>query len=272
MNTLYVVGMPAAHSQDLTLRARRVVAEALLVLSDEPDRARAMLADVGIDVPVAALIDGHDLGPALAAGDVALLLDGRRLGPDGASRRLVQGALEAGHPVVPVPGPALPLTALVVSGLPADRFVYLGELPPAGSERRDLLGIVAGEPRTLLALAGGARVASILADLHVALGDRPLVVVPAGGGERGRVWRGQLAHAVEDVGSLCGEACVLVVGGATEAPAAWGEARLDAEIERRAREGQGAKEISQALAAVSGWPRREIYRRAAAWTGTREDW
>lgn len=272
MNTLYVVGMPAVRNQDLTLRAQRIVAEVGLVLAGEPDRAHALLAKAGIEASVAAPLDVQALGVALAVGDVALLLDGCRLGLDDAGRQLVQAALEAGHPVVPVPGPALPLTALVISGLPADSFVYLGELPPAGAERREVLEMVAGEPRTLVLLEGGASLADSLVDLLAALGDRPLAVVTARDKEGGGVWRGQLAVAAEDGDVLCGETCALVVGGATEAPAVWGEARLAAEIERRASEGRGAKEISQMLAPVSGWPRREIYRRAAAWTGTRDDW
>jgi 16S rRNA (cytidine1402-2'-O)-methyltransferase len=184
----------------------------------------------------------------------------------------VVAALANGFPVVPVPGPALPLTALVISGLPADTFCYVGELPGQAKARHDLIQALVGERRTLLFLVRAVDAAPALGELCTALGDRPLVVVSAGSAGQASPWRGTLQAACEEAAGLpVGDVHALVVGGATEEPAAWDEARLAAAIDRRAARGEGAKEISQALAGVSRWSRREIYRRAIEQTGTRPD-
>jgi 16S rRNA (cytidine1402-2'-O)-methyltransferase len=268
MTSLYVVGLPAGDGADLTLRARRVIESAVLLAAADPQAARMRLLSLGIDAPVVAPA-GATSRLAAAEGAVALLVDGLRAGVDEVTRQFVGAGLAAGLSVEPVPGPVLPLTALVVSGLPADSFVYLGALPGEAAARDALLGSVAAERRTLVVVAAAAELAGLVTELRTAWGDRPLVIVPASS-EGGPTWRGSLDRACEALESLpTGGDCALVLGGATEEPAAWDEGRLEAAIDRRAARGEGAKQISQALAGVSGWSRREIYRRAIARTGTR---
>lgn len=223
MGTLYVVGAPAGDPDDLTLRARRILAEASLVVAERLDAARRLLAHHGVETPLVAEASVAEV----EAGDVALLLAGWSPAPSGPELALIRAAVERGWPVVPIPGPALPLTALILSGLPADSFVYLGD-------RDDLLEDVAGERRTLVLAAPPDRVDDLLADVHESLDERPLVQMPG----------------------------VLVIGGARNEPGCWEQAQLRAEIETLLGRGQRVKEISQALAAESGWPRREIYQLA----------
>ncbi|MBN1657699.1 MAG: hypothetical protein JXA93_04825 [Anaerolineae bacterium] len=272
MGTLYVVGVPAGDPDDLTHRARRVLESARQWAAADVAGARSRLAACGVAEPAAGIATCRDVVATLAEGDVALVVDGARPGVDEEERRLVGAALEGGFPVVPVPGPALPLTALVISGLPADTFCYMGELPGQTSARDDLIQALAEERRTLLFLVQAVDAASTLSDLYTALGDRPLVVVSAGSGGQSPPWRGTLEAACEEMaGLLAGDVHVLVVGGATEGPAAWDEARLDATIAQRVARGEGARQISQALAGVSRWSRREIYRRVIEHMGRRRD-
>ena len=248
MGTLYVVGAPAGDPDDLTLRASRILAEVSLVVASEVEAARRLLAHHGIPTPfVVASGEGAVLA-ALQAGDVALLLVGWSPAPSGPELALVRAAVEHGWPVEPIPGPALPLTALVLSGLPADSFVYLGELPGESAARCALLNSVAGERRTLVALAAPDGLDGILADLPAALGERPLVQMPTGS---------------------TAKRCVLVVGGARDEPVPWEQARLLAEIDLLLSQGLRVKKISQSLAAESGWPRREVYRLAVETTRPR---
>ena len=79
---------------------------------------------------------------------------------------MVDAALEAGHDVVPVPGPSAVLAALVGSGLPADRFVFLGFAPRKGLERRALLQRVADSPETTVLFEAPGRLRRLLADLE----------------------------------------------------------------------------------------------------------
>lgn len=260
MGTLYVVGAPPGDPDDITLRARRILAEVTLVGADDADQARRLLAHYDVATPVAKV---GDLWEALDAGDAALLSQGWLPGPSDSSYQLICAAIERGFPVVPVPGPTLPVTALVISGLPADSFVYLGELPRDPSARRDLLALVAGERRSLVAIEWPDRLPGTLVDLVEALGDRSLAVVAASDTGIDVIWRGALGEAPAHLPSPPGQAlCTLVVGVAREKADRWDCERLRAEIRACLERELGTKEISRQLAAESGWPRREVYRLA----------
>jgi 16S rRNA (cytidine1402-2'-O)-methyltransferase len=264
VGTLYIVGAPAGDPEDFTARALRILGEVVLVITDDVDHAQRLLANCGLDTPLLASTNA-DLSPSvLNGGDVAILLEGWSPAPTGPSLQLVRAAIEQGLIVVPIPGPSLPLTALVISGLPADSFVYLGELPREPGARRDLMVSVAAERRTLVALASPRALPELMADLCEVFGDRPLALITASEGATGVAWRGTLGAVPEEaLVELGSEACVLVIGGARGTAERWDEERLRAEVRRRVEQGLSAREIGRALAAESGWPRRAIYRLAA---------
>jgi 16S rRNA (cytidine1402-2'-O)-methyltransferase len=276
VGTLYVVGAPAGDPQDLTRRALRILREATLVVTDDVGHARWLLAHHAV---TARLLRFGEIPPleALATGDVALLSSGWTPGSEGPAFDWVRAAVEHGVPVVPIPGPVEPVTALVLSGLPSDSFVYLGELPRRSSDRGALLAAVAGQRRTLVALAAGPHLAELLAGLHAALDERRLVVVaskgPASSGPAGVIWRGALGDAPGAFsqgscgGHLIPDRCVLVIGGAQQQAARWDEDRLRAEIQALTARGLGAKEIGRRLGPDTGWSRRDIYRLAVELTG-----
>lgn len=256
VGTLFVVGLPTGDLEDITLRGRRILGEVALVAADVIPRIRQLLTHYDVATP---LVTTSNLGvilTALETGDVALLSEGQLPGPSAPSLKLIRAAIDADFPVVPIPGPCFPIAALIISGLPAASFVYLGRFPTERRGRRALLSSVAHEQRTLVALASPSRLTDALADLHDTLGNRPLAVV----GQVAEVWRGTVAEALESLMLLPpqGESAV-VVGGAREQVTRWAEDRLQAEVRARLDRGQGAKEISRRLAAASGWPRRKIY-------------
>lgn len=254
MGTLYVVGVPAGNRNDLTLRARRILNEARQIVAEDVEGARALLADHAITSPLIGVPDGGAGEALLQQGDLALVACGW---PGEAGWRLVSAAADGGYQVAAVPGPALPITALILSGLPADTFLHLGALPAEREARRRWLSPISGESRTLVALASPP-LAAVLSDLWEALGDRPLAVMPAS--ERRLTWRGSLATAKQtELSWPQVEGFVLVIGGAREELERWDESQLVAEIETRLAGGQRAKEISRQLADRSGWSRRRIY-------------
>jgi 16S rRNA (cytidine1402-2'-O)-methyltransferase len=267
VGTLYVVGAPAGGPDNLTLRAKRILGEAALVASDHPG-AQELLAHHGIAV---SLVERAKLAqPAtlshildfLKNADVALLCTDVSAGTVSPGQAVIHAALERNHPVVPIPGPALPLTALVISGLPADSFVYLGQLPRQRGARGALLASIATEHRTLVAQVSPEGWPGILSELYDHLGDRPLAVTSSGQ-HVGSTWRGTIAGALECLPEQPSEALlVLVIGGASEKAEPWEEEHLRAELHARLHQGLGAKETSRQLAAESGWPRRQIYRLA----------
>ena len=266
MGTLYVVTAPAGDPNDLTHRALRILKKVSLIVAAEKGSARVLLDHYGITTPpvlAPGLVpaSGDDHLDTLAQGDVALLCSGLSPALPESGYRLIRGALDRKYPVVPAPGPSLPITALVISGLPADSFFYLGELPQEPAARSELLAAVSAEHRSILALAPPALLPAVLADLHSTLGDRPLVLVVSSATGAQVVWRGRSQEAAGGLGeaTLPGT-YVLVIGGAPAETVRWDEGRLRTEIQSLQVAGLGAKEISQQLAGDSGWSRREVYR------------
>ena len=279
MGTLHIVGAPAGAPDDITLRALRTLSEVALVAADPAAFAQRLLVHHNLDTPFAEAADTEIFLAKLRTDDVALLIPGWSLAPSGPSYRLIRAAIEHGFPVVPVPGPSLPLSALVSSGLPTDSFVYLGTLPEEHEARRDLLASVAAERRTLVVMVWPGSLPSTLAELHEICGDRPLMVLCTSGEEGPVTWRDTTGDAAswalvpppQDLSMLPGP-CVLVVGGSQAGTVRWQEDQLEAEIQARLKQGLGTKELSRQLALESGWPRREIYRLAVeiAATGANE--
>lgn len=172
---------------------------------------------------------------------------------------LVRAALEQGFPVTAVPGPTALVTALVLSGLPTDRFLYLGFLPRRASGRRALLREVAGVRWTLVAFEAPHRLRESLADIEAVLGDRPIAVCRELTKMFEEVWRGTVsgARACFADGEPRGE-FTLVIGGAPE-EARWDEARVRAVLEERLQAGASPARAAREVAALSGWPRRRVY-------------
>jgi len=260
MQTLYVVGVPAADPDDLTLRARRILGEVTRIIVDDVDAARALLAHYGIETPVLVARNIRSLRQFEQGGDVALLSNGLRMAPAGDLARLVEKATEAGVAVVPVPGPAWQVTTLILSGLPADSFLYLGELPVSTKALAELLSPVRHESLTLLAEAALQDIGRTLAELLDLLGDRPLVIATAQPAEAAKMWRGTLQEVTTLIGTLpVVGTCSLVIGGSREEPEPWAEGQVRAQVEALLRRGLGVKEVSQQVSGESGWARRDVY-------------
>ena len=266
MGTLYVVGVPPGNPDDTTLRALRVLREVALAVAGDLPHCRHLLARYDIGTPLVDLSEDdpsscieHVLS-ALGTSDVALLWTGWSPVPSNSSHQLICAAIEREYPVVPVPGPTHPLTALVISGLPADQFVFLDQLPSEPLARCELLTSVADQRRSLVALESPARLSDTLSYLEEALGDRPLAVVATSDPGPEDIWRGTVGQAaIELLEERFGGLCTLVIGGAQEGAVCWDEDRLRAEVQACLDQGLGAKETSRQLASESGWPRRQIY-------------
>src|SRR3989304_291609 len=156
MGTLFLVATPIGNLEDITARALRVLGEVSLIAAEDPRHTRKLLTHFSISSPLISYFEHNKLSrldqilAALASGDVALVSDAGTPGISDPGYELVKAALEAGHPVPPVPGPSSVLAALTASGLPADSFTFVGYLPRRAAERRRFLRLLAAEPRTLV--------------------------------------------------------------------------------------------------------------------------
>ena len=181
MGTLYIVGTPIGNLEDITARALRILREVAVIAAEDTRQTRKLLNHFEIPTPAISYHE-HNMrtaGPAIierlqAGDDVALVTDAGMPAISDPGEDLVRLALEAGIKVVPVPGPTAFTTALVVSGLATDRFVFEGFLPAKGKERKATLERLKSEPRTFILYEAPHRVTDTLADLRDALGDRPM--------------------------------------------------------------------------------------------------
>lgn len=268
MGALYLVGTPIGNLEDITLRALRILGEVKLIAAEDTRRARILTQRYEIETPVTSYFEGNKLAKletvlsALDAGDVALISEAGMPGLSDPGYELVCAAIERGYLVVPVPGPSAPVTALVVSGLPSDSFLYLGFLPRRGSERRKLLAEVADERRALILFEAPHRLRKSLADFEAVLGDRPLAVCREMTKLHEEIWRGSVAEArtyfdeIEPRGEF-----TLVIGGAPEGEREhWDKDRVRAALDDLLAQGVRRSVAARRVAIASGWGRREVYK------------
>ena len=264
MGTLYVVGTPIGNLEDISLRALRILRQVDLIAAEDTRTTRKLLARYGIETPLTSYHEHNKLTKldyllkTLREKDVALVSEAGMPGLSDPGYELIRAAIERGIPVVPVPGPSALVTALVVSGLPTDSFVYLGFLPRRREERRRLLELVARERRTLVAFEAPHRLLATLADLKEVLGDRRIAIARELTKVHEEVWRGTTGEALArfEEAPPRGE-FTLVIEGAKEAR--WDEERVRQALRRMLGEGVGTREAVKAVAELAGWPKREVY-------------
>jgi 16S rRNA (cytidine1402-2'-O)-methyltransferase len=265
VGTLYLVGTPLGNLEDITLRALRVLGEVRLIAAEDTRRAVILLRHYDITTPLVSYFEGNErarldeLLRALEDGDLALVSEAGMPGLSDPGYRLVRAAIAEGHRVVPIPGPSAPIAALVSSGLPADRFLYLGFLPRRGAPRRALLQGVKQAPYTLVAFETPHRLRAALADLEAVLGDRPIALCRELTKRYEEVWRGTLSQAGSHYANERprGE-FTLVIGGAGQDDA-WDEERVRNAVREHLAAGVPLPTAAREIALLSGWERRRVY-------------
>jgi 16S rRNA (cytidine1402-2'-O)-methyltransferase len=272
MGTLYVVATPIGNLEDVTLRALRVLGEADLVLAEDTRRVRILLERHGVSARPVSLHAHNEVARSarvlerLAEGArVALVSDAGTPLVSDPGARLVAAAVEAGHDVVPVPGPSAPLAALSVAGLPVDSFAFLGFLPRRAGARDARLAAWRDRPETLVLFESPRRLVATLRALAHALGDRPACVARELTKRHEELARGRLTALAERFANGSrGEVTIVVAGAqAADAPAVDAGA-LERTIRERLAAGGRAREIAADVARATGLPRREVYAKVVA--------
>ena len=261
------MGAPLGNVGDASARFREVLGSADVVAAEDTRRLARLTRELDVTVRgrIVSYFEGNeerrtpDLVDALHGGAVvAVVTDGGMPSVSDPGYRLVRAALDAGFPVTAAPGPSAVTTALALSGLPSDRFVFEGFLPRTGSARRARLRELATEPRTLVLFEAPHRVGGALADLVTEFGaSRAAAVCRELTKTYEEIRRGTLAElaAGATADPPRGE-ITLVVTGAPERPAA---AELRAEVKRRAAAGESTRDAIEAVAKAYGLRKREVY-------------
>ena len=273
---LYLVATPIGNTGDITLRALELLKTADVVACEDTRVTAKLLTRFGIHAHTLPYHEHNAAGmrpklmEKLRAGQVVALVSdaGTPLISD-PGYKLVQAVVEAGLPVTALPGASALLTALQLSGLPSDRFLFLGFLPNKSAARRAAIEEVSGLGATLVCYESAQRLAAMLADLAETLGPRPAAVARELTKLYEEVRRGNLpelaAHYAE-AGPPKGEV-VVVIGPPAESEAeTLDEAGLDAAL-KRALATSSLRDAVAEIARLSGQPRKAVYARALALIG-----
>ncbi len=271
--TLYVVATPIGNLGDLSPRAAETLRRVTLVAAEDTRQTRKLVDHAGSSARMMSCHAHSDrarldeiLAVLLAGQDVALTTDAGTPGVSDPGPALVARAREAGIPVLPIPGPSAVATALMASGFPADRYLFLGFAPRKGQERTAWLERIKIETATVVCFEAPGRSADLLADLAEVAGADRRALLGREMTKRFEEYRsgtlGELAEAVAGGGELRGEVTLVVEGAAEviqvpelDQAAQMASALIATGLER--------SRVAKAVAQVFGLRRNESYRLVA---------
>ena len=264
MPSLYVVATPIGNLEDISQRALRVLREVKLIAAEDTRKTRKLLNAYDIKTPLTSYYEHNKLTKLdyileqVKDKDVALVSDAGMPGISDPGYELIAAASRQKINVVPIPGASAITTALAVSGLPTDRFTYIGFLPNKAVARRKALEGIKDEAGTIIALEAPHRIQEALEDIFRALGDRRISVCRELTKIHEEVFRGTVSEAIKHFTNPRGEFTLVIEGrGAKEKP------QMSDNVERQLHElylaGATAKEAVTAMAGETGLKRKELY-------------
>ncbi len=219
--TLYIVSTPIGNMEDITLRALRILKEVDLIAAEDTRRTGLLLKHFDIQASLTSYFEGNELKKKefilarLKEGkNVALVSDAGTPGISDPGFRLIQLAIENQLPIVPIPGSSAVITALSVSGLPTDAFLFKGFLPHKSKKRKDLLLELESVRETLIFYESPHRISETLSDILEILGDREMVLTRELTKAYEEIIRGKVSEILNQVGdrTLKGEITLVISG------------------------------------------------------------
>jgi 16S rRNA (cytidine1402-2'-O)-methyltransferase len=275
---LYIVSTPIGNMDDISLRALDTLAGVDRIACEDTRHTGKLLERHGIN---ARLLPYHEhnaehMRPAIMArlthGEtLALVSDAGTPLISDPGYKLVRKVIASGIYVTALPGPSAALMALTLSGLPSDRFMYAGFLPPKSGARRKALGELAAINATLIIFESPRRLAASLADMTEMLGARDIAVAREMTKLHEEVVRGDLADLAAhyaDISAPKGE--IVIVVGPPAAPPELTVEFLDARLTELL-QSASVRDAASQLAAESGLARRDLYTRALLLSGDKHE-
>jgi len=265
---LWVVATPIGHRDDFSARAIETLRSVAVIAAEDTRHSRPLLMHYNVGTPLVALHEHNErevvdaiVRRLLSGESVALISDAGTPLISDPGFRLVRAARAAGIRCAPVPGACAAIAALSVAGLPSDRFVFEGFLPPKAAARRTRLQELAGDGRTLIFYESSHRVAESLADMRDVFGAAREGVLAR---ELTKLFEtvigeplGELAARVAgDPDQQRGECVILVAGRGEETDAREAEGRRVFAI---LREELPPAKAAKLAAAITGAPRKLLY-------------
>jgi 16S rRNA (cytidine1402-2'-O)-methyltransferase len=265
---LYIVPTPIGNLEDITLRALKTLKRAALIAAEDTRTTRVLLDRYDIIKPMISYHEHNkieridEILDVLDAGEiVALVSDAGTPGISDPGFELIGTCLHAGIEVISLPGPSAVITALVASGLPTDRFTFLGFLPRKKHALYGQLQALQDAQETLVAYESPYRIVDTLRAIAEVLGETRQVCVAR---ELSKMFEEYFRGAAVDAAAYFSQEPVrgeitLIIGGKPHREQVWTESEIRAELKRRLDEGQSRNAASKAIASESGWNKRDIY-------------
>lgn len=265
---LYVVATPIGNLRDITLRALDVLGAADGILAEDTRQTAKLLSAYDIKAPLSAYHD-HNAAkqvPKIIArlkegAALALVSDAGTPLVSDPGFKLVRAAVAEGIEVFPLPGASSVLAGLVKSGLPSDRFFFVGFLPPKSAARKTALAEIASVRATLILFESGPRIAQCLEDAREVLGDRLACLTRELTKHYEEARHGSLSELGLSVLDTPPKGELVLLIAPPENAGRWDELAVR-EALRAAIAEDGAKRGSAAVAEISGWAKRDVYQLA----------
>lgn len=218
---LYICATPIGNLEDVTLRLLRVLGEVDVIAAEDTRHTRKLLSRHEISARLVSYRDTNERKEAerladqmMSGSTVALVTDSGMPSISDPGYRLVQACIERDIPIEVLPGPSAALAALVVSGLPTDRFAFEGFLSKKAGDRSRRLDRLVSEDRTMIFYEAPGRVVQTLKDLKAAFGDRRVALARELTKVHEEVLRGTITEvlAATSDGDVIGEVVIVVEG------------------------------------------------------------
>jgi 16S rRNA (cytidine1402-2'-O)-methyltransferase len=266
--TLYLVPTPIGNPGDITMRAVDVLRQVEIVAAEDTRHARSLLRPLGVTPRLVSYHDHNEetrsrqLLDALHGGqDVALVSDAGTPLLNDPGYRVVTAAIAAGVRVCPLPGSSAAITALLGSGIPMNRFHYVGFLPRKAPARRTALAELARIDAALIFFEAPHRLLAALHDMAGVLGDRPAALACNLTKENESYLRGSLASILAELSAreaIRGQ-YTMIVGGAPQAEEPGAQALAGRLATSLLRHGAGVRLAREVVQEVTGLPRNWVY-------------
>jgi 16S rRNA (cytidine1402-2'-O)-methyltransferase len=264
MPILYVVATPIGNLEDISQRAIRTLREVKLIAAEDTRKTRRLLTHYDIKTPMTSYYEHNKVTKLdyivkrLKEEDIALVSEAGMPGISDPGYELIAAAGRQNIPVVPIPGPSAIITALAVSGLPTDRFTFIGFLPNKVGARRRVLESVKEETGTIIVLEAPHRLKASLDEILFTLGDRRIAICRELTKIHEEVFRGTVSEAIKHFTEPRGEFTLVLEGkGMKDKP------RLTDDIERQLHQmylkGATAREAIAAVAGETGLKKNVLY-------------